>query len=119
MRIQSEILMRVMRLLFAALGVLFVSTSVSLAQGAPKPADKVDIVGKWSFTVQSEVGNGSPTVTFSSQKGDSISGRYSSQALGEHDFVGTYKDGKIAFGFSAEAGGQTFSMSFAGSVDTA
>jgi hypothetical protein len=109
--------MRATRLLSAAVAMLMIAVSISHAQAAPKPADKIDLVGKWAFNVQSDVGSGTPTVTISSQKGDSISGRYSSQALGEHDFTGTYKDGKIAFGFSAEAGGQAFSMSFAGTVD--
>ena len=77
---------------------------------------KLDITGKWSFTVESPAGTGTPTVTFT-QKGDTISGRYSSQALGEHDFTGTLKAGKIEFGFPAESGGQQFIMSFSGTVD--
>src|SRR5207244_3597560 len=81
----------------------------------PASAKKADITGKWTFSVQSDVGTGTPTVTFA-QKGDTISGRYSSQALGERDFTGTFKDGKINFGFNAEAGGQSFSMAFAGTV---
>jgi len=85
--------------------------------GAQAPdTSKVDVTGKWAFTVQSDVGNGTPTVTFK-QKGDSITGRYSSMALGERDFVGTVKNKKITFGFTAEAGGQSFSMSFAGTID--
>jgi hypothetical protein len=106
--------MTIHRALFASLAVLLIVPALAAAQADAK---KIDLVGKWSFNVQSDVGSGTPTVTFSSQKGDSISGRYSSQGLGEHDFVGTYKDGKIAFGFTAEAGGQAFSMSFAGTVD--
>jgi hypothetical protein len=111
-------MMRIARALFASLVLAAIVPTFARAQAEPKPADKkIDLTGKWAFTVQSDVGNGTPTVTFSSQKGDSISGRYSSQALGEHDFVGTFKDGKLAFGFTAEAGGQSFSMSFAGKVD--
>jgi hypothetical protein len=89
------------------------------ASAAAMKADTVryDLVGKWQFTVQSDVGSGTPMVTFATQKGDSIWGKYSSQALGEHDFAGTYKAGKINFGFSAEAGGQAFSMTFSGKLD--
>jgi hypothetical protein len=86
--------------------------SVTTAQGDKQP----DVTGKWTFTVQSEMGSGTPTVSFT-QKGDSLAGRYSSQALGEHDFTGTLKDGKIAFGFTAEVQGQQFSMSFSGTMD--
>src|SRR3954466_15736656 len=87
-----------------------------VAQAQAPDTSRVDVTGKWAFSVQSDVGNGTPTVTFT-QKGDSISGRYSSQSLGERDFVGTVKNRKIAFGFTAEAGGQSFSMSFAGTID--
>src|ERR1035437_4949741 len=76
---------------------------------------KSHITGKWTFTVQSDAGSGTPTVTFK-QQGDSISGRYSSQVLGERDFTGTFKDGKLSFGFSAEVQGQQFSMYFSGEM---
>lgn len=88
--------------------------AIAHAQGTEEK--KLDITGKWSFTVQSDVGTGTPTVTFK-QAGDSLSGRYSSQSLGERDFTGTLKDGKIAFSFTAESGGQAFTMSFAGTMD--
>lgn len=102
-----------MRPLLAAV-LLTTLASTAAAQTDKKPA--ADITGKWAFSVTSDVGTGTPSLTFK-QKGDSISGHYSSQALGEIDFVGTYKDGKINFGFNAEAGGQTFAMSFAGAVE--
>jgi hypothetical protein len=102
-----------MRALLPAI-LLATAFSTAPAQADKKPA--ADVTGKWSFAVASDVGTGTPTVTFK-QKGDSLTGHYSSVALGEIDFVGTYKDGKINFGFSAEAGGQAFSMSFAGTVE--
>lgn len=100
----------------AILSAVFLATFVSTASAQADKKPAADITGKWAFTVTSDVGTGTPTLTFK-QKGDSISGHYSSQALGEIDFVGTYKAGKIAFGFNAEAGGQAFTMSFAGTVD--
>ena len=106
--------MRPPRALFLA---LLAVTSITrpnsvLAQGDAKP----DITGKWAFTVQTDAGSGTPTVTFK-QHGDSISGHYSSQVLGERDFKGTFKDGKISFAFSADVEGQQFSMSFSGTMD--
>jgi hypothetical protein len=87
------------------------------AQAGNTPTErKVDVTGKWVFTNQSSYGTSNPTVTFT-QKGDSVSGRYSSTSLGDHDFVGTVKDGKINFGFDAEAGGQQFYMAFHGTLD--
>jgi hypothetical protein len=97
------------------LALLFLLPLAAQAQ-TPTDTSKVDVTGKWAFTVQSDVGNGTPTVTFK-QKGDSITGRYSSQALGERDFVGTVKNKKINFGFTADVGGQSFSMAFSGTID--
>ena len=96
-------------------GMIALATSVG-AQGAP--AEKVDISGKWSFSVQTDAGSGTPTVTFK-QKGDSLSGRYSSQVLGERDFTGTIKNGKVDFGFTADVQGQQFVMTFSGAMDGA
>lgn len=93
--------------------------SLSAARPAPLRAQgekKLDITGKWSFTVESPAGTGTPTVAFV-QKGDSLSGRYISQAIGDHEFTGTLKDGKIEFSFPAESGGQQFVMAFAGAMD--
>ena len=105
--------MRVLRTVLGLLAFAILLPAELRAQGEKKP---VNVTGKWSFTVTSDVGSGTPTVTFT-QKGDSLTGRYSSQALGEREFAGTLKDGKIAFGFSAESGGQAFSMSFSGTLD--
>ena len=95
---------------------LFAFASSPGAQGAPD--EKVDISGKWSFTVQTDAGAGTPTATFK-QKGDSLSGHYSSQVLGERDFTGTLKSGKLEFGFSADLQGQQFAMNFSGAMDGA
>jgi hypothetical protein len=108
-----EAVMRVIRTLLSSLLV-----AAALSVNADAQDKKPDLTGKWAFSVQSDVGTGTPTVTFK-QTGDSISGRYSSQALGEHDFVGTFKEGKILFSFTTQAGGQSFTMSFAGALDGA
>ena len=79
-------------------------------------AKPVDVTGKWIMNVMSDAGSGTPTVTFK-QAGDSLSGRYSSQNLGERDFAGKIKDGKIDFGFEAESGGMAFSMYFSGTIE--
>jgi hypothetical protein len=110
--------MRILRTLTVALAAAIAIPAASSAQSAPVKVDtsRVDVTGKWSFSVESSAGNGSPTVTFV-QKGDSLKGQYISQALGTHDFSGTIKAGKIAFGFNAESGGQAFSMAFSGVME--
>ena len=90
-------------------------TAAPLAAQAPA---KVDVTGKWAFSVQTDAGTGTPTVTLT-QKGDSISGHYSSQLLGERTIKGTVKDNKIAFSFSSEIQGQTFSVTYTGTIESA
>ncbi|HVZ49308.1 MAG TPA: MBL fold metallo-hydrolase [Gemmatimonadaceae bacterium] len=86
--------------------------AAATAPGATTP----DVTGKWTMSVQSEAGSGTPTVTFR-QAGDSLTGHYSSSALGEHDFTGSITDGRITFTVNAEVGGQQFAMYFSGTLD--
>ena len=103
-------------LLAAAIAIL---PAAAHAQSTPAKPDtaKIDVTGKWAFTIETPF-PGTPTVTFT-QKGDSISGKYVSNALGSRDFVGTVKARNVAFSFSAESGGQQFVMSFAGKLEDA
>ena len=80
-------------------------------------AQKVDVTGKWQFTVTTDAGTGSPTVTFK-QQGDSLTGHYSSQVLGESDFKGTLKDGKIAFVLQVEVQGTRLLVTYNGTVES-
>jgi hypothetical protein len=89
------------------------------AQSAPAKPDtaKIDVTGKWNVNIESPV-QGTPVITFT-QKGDSISGQYISNALGTHDFVGTIKARTLTFSFPAESGGQRFEMAFTGKLEDA
>ena len=67
--------------------------------GAPAA---VDLTGTWRITVVTDAaGTGTPTVTLK-QTGDSLTGHYSSQLLGEADVAGTVKEGKVTFRFAAQ-----------------
>ena len=103
--------------LFALLAVVTLSSTAAAQTPAPAPA-KVDVTGTWTFTVTTGQGTGTPTVTLK-QTGDSLSGHYSSQTLGEADFKGTVKDGKIAFSFGVNVQGYTLNVAYAGTVETA
>ena len=85
---------------------------VAGAQDAPKP----DVTGKWAFSVVYEGGSGSPTVTLT-QKGDSLSGRYISQAFGELDLKGAIKGSEFSFWVTTSAGGDPFTMTFTGVIE--
>jgi hypothetical protein len=97
----------------AVAALLLGSSSVAFAQG---DTTKVDISGNWNFTVTYEGGQGSPTVRLT-QKGDTLTGRYSSQAFGELDLKGTIKGKEFEFAVTTSAGGDPFTMTFSGSVE--
>src|SRR5689334_18753674 len=100
-----------MRRLYALLAITLFAIP-AYAQGDKK----ADVTGKWLFTVTSELGTGTPTVTFK-QAGDSLSGHYSSATFGEADFKGTFKDQKLTFSIKVDAGGQALTVTYSGQMD--
>jgi hypothetical protein len=99
--------------------VLVLTASVLLPTSAEAQADKkIDVTGKWTFTVTTDAGSGTPTVTLK-QQGDSLTGHYSSQIFGEVPFSGTVKDGKIRFGFESSVQGTKVHVTYWGTVDSA
>ncbi|HEX6314668.1 MAG TPA: hypothetical protein VFZ73_07400 [Gemmatimonadaceae bacterium] len=99
----------------AAIALLIATSNVAFAQS---DTSKVDLTGNWSFTVVYEGGQGSPTVRLV-QKGDSITGRYISQAFGELDVKGSIKGREFSFWLTTSAGGDPFTMTFEGTVENA
>jgi len=98
----------------AAAVLLLGSPSIAFAQS---DTAKVDLSGNWNFNVVYEGGSGSPTVRFT-QHGDTLTGRYISQAFGELDLKGTVTQREFNFAVTATAGGDPFTMTFNGSVES-
>jgi len=97
---------------------IIVLASAIGAHGAAAQSDaKIDVTGKWVFNVTTQAGTGTPTVTLK-QQGDSLTGHYSSQTLGETELKGTLKNGKIMFRFPVSAEGTTLTVTYTGTVDT-
>ncbi len=92
-----------------ALGV-FVTIGLAAQSG------KIDVTGKWTFTVQTDAGGGTPTVTLK-QDGEKLTGHYSSANLGEAELTGTLKGADIKFSFNADAGGQAVAVTYTGKVE--
>ena len=95
---------------------------VALAFAAPAvaqaPADKkVDLTGKWAFAVVTDNGTGTPTVTFK-QMGDSITGHYSSQTLGEQDFKGSVKGNQLTFTMAVSMQGQALTLTYTAVIES-
>jgi hypothetical protein len=98
----------------AAMMLMLGSSSVAFAQS---DTTRADVSGNWTFTVVYEGGQGTPTVRLT-QRGDSLTGRYISQAFGELDLVGSVKGKEFSFSFTTSAGGDPFTMTFNGVAES-
>jgi hypothetical protein len=102
---------RAAALIAATLIVLWSAPAVRAAQTA-----KIDVTGKWAFTVQTSAGSGTPTVTLK-QDGEKLTGHYSSANLGEADLTGRVEGRDIEFSFMAEAQGVSFQVTYTGTIE--
>jgi hypothetical protein len=102
--------------LFLAAAALMLAVPASGAR-AQDASTAINLTGKWTFTVTTDAGTGSPTVTFA-QKGDTLTGHYSSQALGEADLKGTVKDNKVTFSFRTNVQGTALTVTYSGTVES-
>src|SRR5436190_24079407 len=78
---------------------------------------KIDVTGKWTFTVQTDAGSGTPTVTLK-QDGEKLTGHYSSQNLGEADLTGSVKGQEIKFTFNVDAQGTSLTVTYTGTIES-
>jgi hypothetical protein len=98
-------------LIGAAVLVLTFSVAASAVQSA-----KVDVTGVWTFMVESAAGSSSPTLTFK-QDGEKLTGRYSSQLMGEAELSGTVKGQTIEFVVSSNVQGAQIELKYTGTID--
>ncbi len=98
----------------AAVGAIVMLVCVTLAAGIAAQA-KVDVTGKWAFSVETGAGAGAPTMTFK-QDGEKLTGHYTG-TFGESDLTGTVKGAEIAFSFSVDAQGTKINEVYTGTVD--
>ena len=78
-------------------------------------AAKVNVTGKWLFTVETGAGSGTPTMTFT-QDGEKLTGKYQGQ-FGEADLTGTVKGQDIAFSFNVDAQGTAVNFKYTGTIE--
>lgn len=86
-----------------------------LGSFAPLMGQGVNITGEWAFTVQTDQGGGTPTITFK-QDGEKLTGKYNGQ-LGAADLTGTVKGNDVKFTFTVDVQGQQAPVSYAGTVE--
>ena len=78
---------------------------------------KIDVTGTWAFTIQSDAGTGTPTVTFK-QDGEKLTGHYSSMLVGEAELTGSVKGQSIEFTVRADVQGMPLEFKFSGTVES-
>jgi hypothetical protein len=93
-----------------------VAVTLFLTGTAGAQEKKTDVTGKWLFSVTTDAGTGTPTITLK-QSSDSLSGHYSSQLFGEIDFKGSIKEKAFTFAFTANVQGTSFTVTYKGTVE--
>jgi len=106
-----------MRSLWRLLVPIVVLATASIPSASAAQSSPVDLTGKWLLTVTTDGGSGTPTVTLT-QKGDSLTGHYSSQLLGEADLKGTVKDGKFSFALQGNVQGTAVTVTYTGTIES-
>ena len=89
--------------------------AIGLLATARLGAQGTNVTGEWAFTVQTDQGGGTPTITFK-QDGEKLTGKYVGQ-LGNADLTGTVKGNAIHFTFTIDAGGQQAPVTYDGTVE--
>ena len=97
-------------------GMLATAIGIAIAGAVEASAQTVDLTGAWTFEVTTDTGITYPAVTLE-QDGETLTGHYSSEALGEADLTGTLSGSEMTFMFDADLGGQLIDVTYSGTVD--
>jgi len=103
-----QIILSIALLLIAALPA---KAATGLRQDKP-----ADVAGTWNLAVDIGGNTATPSVTFK-QDGETLTGTYSSQLLGEQKVTGTIKGNAITFEFTASFDGNAVKVTYSGTVD--
>jgi len=96
------------RLLVASLAAVAFLSSVAIAADA-------NVTGKWTMTVTSQAGTGSPTFDLK-QEGDTVTGTYKG-ALGEAPVTGSVKGNDLTLNIKISAQGQELAVVYSGKIE--
>ena len=95
-------------------GMLVAAVVIALAGAVEASAQ--NLTGAWTFTVDIDGSITNPAVTLE-QDGETLTGHYSSEGLGENDITGTVSGSEITITFAADLGGMVIDVTYAGTVD--
>ena len=76
---------------------------------------QVDVSGNWTLSVTTDNGVTTPSMTLE-QSGETLTGHYASDALGETDVRGSVEGVQVTIRFSAELQGNTIPVMYRGTV---
>jgi hypothetical protein len=97
-------------------GMVAAAMVIAIAGAVEASAQAVDLSGDWIFSVTTDTGVTMPEVTLV-QDGGTLSGRYSSDALGQSPISGRVTGSEMRFEFSADLQGQLAPVEYAGTVN--
>ena len=99
---------------------ILMAVAAAITSGGPEQASAqtVDLSGAWTLSVTSDVDGAvtTPALTLE-QDGETLTGHYSSEALGEEDVTGTVSGSEFTISFSADLGGQMAPVTYRGTID--
>jgi hypothetical protein len=106
----------VVRVMAVVAAIAIASSTFATATVQSQAPAKIDVTGGWTFTVQTEMGTGTPQVTFK-QDGEKLTGHYSSSVLGDAELAGSVKGQAIQFSFTASVQGNAIEVTFTGTIE--
>ena len=99
------------------LGILLVGMMAFTAANAEQAsAQTADVAGAWTLTVSTDNAITNPSLTLV-QDGETLTGHYSSEALGENDIRGMVSGSTVTIRFMADLQGQGVPVVYSGTVD--
>ena len=84
--------------------------------GAVEASAQMSLSGAWTFTVDLDGSITYPAVTLV-QDGETLTGHYSSEGLGENDITGTVDGSEIKIMFTADLQGMPVDVLYTGTID--
>ncbi len=94
----------------------FLSLTVGIVVFATPALAQEDVGGVWLLEVTTDNGVTTPTVTLE-QNGETLTGQYSSETLGQASVRGTVNGHEVMFSFFGDVQGQEIAVVYRGTVD--
>jgi len=100
----------------SALLAMLCFAALALGSSSDPPQVKVDLSGKWKWTMQRQNGGGREVTLNLKQDGDKLTGTVSGMGFGGDTDIsdGSFKDGQITFKITRTRGGQDITTTYSG-----